>query len=254
MVGKKWLLGALLALVPSLCWAHFGMVIPSQSMADARHKTIELELSFSHPFAMQGMDLAKPEKFVVYKGDTSENLLPDLEQSALMGHKAWRTEYTFPRPGVYSFYMQPKPYWEPAEDCFIVHHTKTIVGAFGAESGWDEPLGLKTEIVPLSRPFGLYAGNVFQGQVLMDGKPVPHAEVEVEYYNQDQKAEAPSEYMITQVVRADANGVFTYAAPEEGWWGFAALQTADYTLQHDGEAKDVELGAVLWTRFQEWGD
>lgn len=254
MLGKKLLLGALFVLMPTLCWAHFGMVIPSQSMADAHHKTIELELSFSHPFAMQGMDLTKPEKFAVYKGDTQKNLLPDLEQISILGHKAWRTTYTFPRPGVYSFYMQPQPYWEPAEDCFIVHHTKTIVGAFGAESGWDEPLGLKTEIVPLSRPFGLYAGNVFQGQVRMDGEPVPHAEVEVEYYNQEREAEAPSEYMVTQVIKANANGVFTYAAPEDGWWGFAALQTADYTLPHQGEDKDVELGAVLWVRFQEWGD
>ena len=32
--------------------------------------------------------------------------------------------------------------------------------------------------------FGIqYAGNVFQGIVKLDGKPVPFAEVEVEYYN-----------------------------------------------------------------------
>jgi hypothetical protein len=32
--------------------------------------------------------------------------------------------------------------------------------------------------------------------------------------------------MITQVVKADANGVFTYGVPFAGWWGFAALNTA----------------------------
>mgnify|MGYP006280642715 FL=1 len=254
MLVRKLLLGVLFTLIPSVCLAHFGMVIPSKSMADAQHKSIELELSFSHPFEMQGMPLEKPEEFAVYKGGQAEDLLAELEQAKVMGHKAWETDYRFKRPGVYSFYMQPKPYWEPAEDCFIVHYTKTIVGAFGAESGWDEPVGLKTEIVPLSRPFGLYAGNVFQGQVLMDGEPVPYAEVEVEYYNEDKEAEAPSDYMITQVVKADSNGVFTYAAPEEGWWGFAALNTADYTLEHNGEDKDVELGAVLWVRFLEWKD
>lgn len=57
--------------------------------------------------------------------------------------------------------MEPKPYFEPAEDCYIIHYTKTVVSAFGLE-GWDRELGLKTEIVPLTRPFGLYAGNVFQ--------------------------------------------------------------------------------------------
>lgn len=71
--------------------------------------------------------------------------------------------------------MEPQPYWEPAEDCYIVHYTKAYVAAFGEEEGWDEPAGLKTEIVPLTRPFGNYAGNVFQGQVLLNGKPVPGA-------------------------------------------------------------------------------
>lgn len=138
---------------------------------------------------------------------------------------------------------------KPAEDCYIVHYTKAYVAAFGEEEGWDEPAGLKTEIVPLTRPFGNYAGNVFQGQVLLNGKPVPGADVEVELYNKDKKYEAPNEYMVTQVVKADANGVFTYAVPFAGWWGFAALNTADEKLDHDGTPKNVELGAVLWAEF-----
>ena len=114
-------------------------------------------------------------------------------------------------------------------------------------------MGLKTEIIPLTRPFGLYAGNVFQGVVLMDGKPVPHAEVEVEYYNRDKTAAAPTDYMVTQVVKADPNGVFTYAVPSSGWWGFAALNTAEEKMAHQGKEKDVEIGAVLWVEFHEWG-
>jgi len=110
---------------------------------------------------------------------------------------------------------------------------------------------LKTEIVPLSKPFGLYAGNVFQGIVKVDGKAVPHAEVEIEYYNQEKRYTAPTEYMITQTIKADQNGVFTYAAPRPGWWGFAALSTADYKLPHEGQDKDVEIGAVIWVYFHD---
>ena len=151
------------------------------------------------------------------------------------------------------FYMKPKPYWEPAEDCFIIHYTKTVVTAFGDDEGWDKEIGLKTEIVPLSKPFGLYAGNVFQGIVKLDGKAVPFAEVEVEYYNEDGKAKAPTDYMITQTVKADKNGVFTYAVPKAGWWGFAALNEADYQLKlKSGEKKSVELGAVIWIKFHDW--
>jgi len=48
--------------------------------------------------------------------------------------------------------------------------------------------------------------------------------------------------MITQTIKADENGVFTYAAPSSGWWGFAALNTADETMPFDGVEKAVELG------------
>ena len=58
--------------------------------------------------------------------------------------------------------------------------------------------------------------------------------------------------MVTQTIKADGNGVFTYAPPASGWWGFAALNTADYTIEHDGEDKDVEMGAVIWVYFHDW--
>ena len=105
---------------------------------------------------------------------------------------------------------------------------------------------------PLAKPYGLYTGNVFQGTVKIDGTPAPYAEVEVEHYNRDDKARAPAETMITQTIQADQNGVFTYAAPAPGWWGFAALSTANFKLQHGGEDKDVEIGAVIWVRFHDW--
>jgi len=76
--------------------------------------------------------------------------------------------------------------------------------------------------------------------------------VEIEYYNEDGKFQAPADYMVTQTTKADQNGVFTYAAPKAGWWGFAALSTADFKIKHDGEDKEVEIGAVIWVEFQEW--
>lgn len=233
--------------------AHFGMLIPSDSMIMPEEaRAVTLTASFSHPFEMKGMELVKPAEFKVWFDGSSQDLVERLEKTRVMDHTAWKSPYPIQRPGAYQFYMVPQPYWEPAEDCFIVHYTKTVVAAFGDDAGWDEELGLKTEIVPLSKPFGLYAGNVFQGIVKLDGQPVPYAEVEVEYYNQDKAATAPSDYMVTQTIKADADGVFTYAAPQPGWWGFAALNTSDETMQHDGKDKDIELGAVIWVKFQKW--
>ena len=233
--------------------AHFGMLIPSDTMVmqdDSR--TVHVTLSFSHPMEMVGMELKKPKVFAVSANGQKQDLLGQLEPAKVMDHGAWTAEYAIKRPGVYMFHMEPQPYWEPAEDCFIVHMTKTVVAAFGDDEGWDVELGLKTEIVLLSKPYGLYAGNVFQGIVKMNGKAIPYADVEVEYYNQERTAHAPTDYMVTQTIKADGNGVFTCAPPASGWWGFAALNTADYTIQHEGEDKDVEMGAVIWVYFHDW--
>jgi len=255
---KKWrivlmVFGAFLALTP-YAWAHFGMVIPSDNMVmQEDNRTVSVQLSFSHPMEMVGMELVRPKVFGVYFDGQDQNQLDALKPVKVMDHQGWQATYPIKRPGVYTFHMEPQPYWEPAEDCFIVHYTKTVVTAFGDDEGWGAEIGLPTEIVPLAKPFGLYAGNVFQGIVKLNGKPVPYAEVEVEYYNQDGKAQAPTEYMITQTIKADQNGVFTYAAPRAGWWGFAALNEANFKLKTtSGEEKGVELGAVIWVKFEEW--
>ena len=230
--------------------AHFGMLIPDREIvADQKEAAINLQLSFSHPMEGEGMTMEKPAAFFVAVDGERRDLAAALKPAQVFGKAAWSAAFTADKPGLFAFAMEPQPYWEPAEDCFIVHYAKTYVSVFGEEEGWDEPLGLKTEIVPLTRPFGNYAGNIFQGRVLLDGKPVPGAEVEVEFYNSEGRYEAPNEAMITQVVRADDNGVFSYVAPFAGWWGFAALNTAAEKMKHEGEDKDVELGAVLWTRF-----
>jgi cobalt/nickel transport protein len=198
--------------------AHFGMLIPSDNMVmQDENRTVNLQLSFSHPMEMVGMDLVKPKAVKVVTGGQQHDMLDALKSIRVMDNSAWGLDYQIKRPGVYNFYMEPQPYWEPVEDVFIIHYTKTVVTAFGNDEGWDKEIGLKTEIVPLSKPFGLYAGNVFQGIVKFDGKPVPYAEVEVEFYNKDKSAQAPTEYMVTQTIKADQNGVFTYAAPTAGW-------------------------------------
>jgi len=241
---------ALAAFVVLLCaplaQAHFGMVIPSTSTVVPPAKSVELTLAFAHPFEMTGMDLARPLEFGVHMDGKRTDLLGSLTPVKFLGKPAWKASYVFARPGVAVFSMVPAPYFEPAEDSFIQHVTKVYVAAMGEEDGWDEPVGLKAEIVPLTRPFGNYAGNVFQGQVLVEGKALAGAAVEVEFYNRDRKFVAPNEYFVTQVVKADERGIFTFACPRAGWWGFAALTEAREKIRKDGQDKPLELGAVLW--------
>lgn len=246
-------LATLLAATPAL--AHYGMIIPNDPMISQEDgRNVALTMSFSHPFELDGMILETPVSFSVTHEGTTTDLLGSLQSATVMDEQGYTLDYRLERPGTYVFSMEPQPYWEPAEDAFIIHYTKTYVTAYGDDEGWDTELGLKTEVVPLTKPFGLWEHNVFQGIIKLDGEPVPYAEVEVEFFNEGLAATVPDELMITQTVKADANGVFTYAPPAAGWWGFAALNTADYTINEEGsgEEKAVELGAVIWVHFEEW--
>lgn len=233
-------------------WSHFGVIIPSDDIVSQKDsKKISLQVKFIHPFEWQFMNMEKPKKFGVMAEGKNQDLLGDLKVKKFKNFTFWEASYSIKEPGNHIFYVEPAPYWESAEEKFIVHYTKVVVNALGKEEGWDREIGLKTEIVPLTRPFGLWAGNVFQGIVKVDGKPVPNAEVEIEYYNPNAKIKAPDEPFITQVIKADSNGVFTYAMPKAGWWGFAALNTAEYKLKKDGKDYPVELGAVIWVKTRE---
>jgi len=229
--------------------AHFGMVIPSDDMVTkSDKKNISVRLQFIHPMEGDYMNMEKPVQFGVVERGEKKDLLKTLKEKKVKDSSTWETVYKVKRPGDLVFYAEPEPYWEPAEDCFIVHYTKVIVNALGMEEGWDEEIGLKTEIVPLTRPYGLWAGNVFQGIVKVKGKAVPYAEIEVEYYNETGEINCPADPMITQVIKADSHGVFTYAMPVAGWWGFAALNEDSEKMEHNGEEKSVEIGAVIWIK------
>jgi cobalt/nickel transport protein len=234
--------------------AHFGMILPDKSMVmQGDNQNLELTLAFCHPFEQNGMNMAKPKKFGLMVNKKKTDLLGTLQETKVLDKQAWKTTYALKRPGVYAFYFDPTPYWEPAENKYIIHQTKTYVAAFGAEEGWDEEVGLKAEIVPLTRPFGLYAGNVFQGIVKFKGKPVANADVEVELWNPGKKVTAPNDYFVTQVMKTDKNGVFTFAPPQAGWWGFSALNVEKKAIKHtDGTKKDAEYGAVMWVQFTDW--
>lgn len=245
-----------LALVsmPFAANAHFQMIVPDDDMVNqSESRQLNMNLLFWHPLEGIGMNMDKPIQFGVSIADKKQDLTANLVEAKTEDHSGrkfntFTTSYELKTPGDHVFYVEPQPYWEETEEAFIVHYTKVVVNAFGLEEGWDKEIGLKTEIIPLTRPYGLWSGNVFQGVVKVNGRPVPFSTVEVEYYNRDGSVTPPADPMITQVIKSDANGVFTYAMPWEGWWGFAALNTDDKTMQRNGKDYPVELGAVIWVR------
>lgn len=241
---------AALCLAAPACWSHFLTLIPSTDMVTAEDsKVVNLDIIFTHPME-QGpvMEMGKPKRFGVLVGGEKTDLMETLEVRRVDGKTAYTSSYRIKAPGDYIFFIEPLPYWEPAEEKMIIHYTKVVVDAFDEEEGWDALVGFPVEIEPLVRPYGLWTGNVFRGIVKKRGKPVPFAEVEVEYWNED-RVKIPADPFVTQVIKADRNGVFSYAMPRAGWWAFAALIDGDEKMENpDGEKVDVEWGALIWVK------
>jgi len=241
----------LIGLLVGVADAHFLLLVPSADVVDAANgRSVELSVEFTHP--MEGgpvMEMARPRQFGMLVAGERHDLLDNLMPRKVDGKTAYTATARLIRPGDHVFYLEPAPYWEPAERKMIVHYAKVVVDFLGAETGWDATVGFPVEIEPLVRPYGLWTGNTFRGIVKHDGRPVPFAEIEVEYYNEGGLVQVPNDAFITQVVKTDAAGVFSYTMPRAGWWGFAALIDGHQKMNNpNGEPVDVELGGLIWVK------
>jgi cobalt/nickel transport protein len=242
-----------LAGATSPAFAHFQEIIPSADVLP-EGGAVTVDLVFTHPVERAPvMEMKKPVRVGVLQGGETSDLLAGLAEKPVSGRSAWSLTHELTTPGAAIFYVEPQPYWEPAEGKFIVHFAKVVVDSYASGEGWDALVGLPVEIRPLTRPTGLWTGNVFTGIVLKGGAPVPFAEIEVEFIN-DGSVTPPNDAFVTQVIKADANGTFTYAMPRQGWWGFAALLAGDRPMvSPDGKQVPVEEGALIWVRTTDMG-
>ena len=259
--------------LPAAALAHFQLLYTPQAALN-ESSAIPLALVFSHPFDNgYTMDMGEPESFyvVAQRGADFEpvttDLMTSLQPVEWSGGTNSGSAYIANPPrrvtrslGDYTYVLQPAPYYEAQEDKYIQQITKTVVNVGGIPGNWDQPLGLAVEIVPLDKPYANWVGGVFRGIVTADGKPVPFAEVEIEYLNHEPdidqrrfapqgKVTAPQQSFITMSIRADSNGQVTIGLPKAGWWGICALDLDGDALQHDG--RELSLDAVLWIQALE---
>ena len=231
--------------------AHFQVLLPSTDVVEDKDaRTVDLDLRFTHPME-QGptMNMARPRQIAVLVGGKRIDLAGRLKPRKVDGKSAFTCTLPVSTPGDYVVYLEPEPYWEAAEQKMIVHYSKVVIDVLGAEKGWDALVGLPVEIEPLVRPYGLWTGNTFSGIVRYHGKPVPNVRVEVEYFNEGRRVKPPRDAFVTQVVKTDPNGVFSYTMPRAGWWGFAALITGEEKMKSpEGKPVEVELGGLMWVK------
>lgn len=240
--------------------AHFQMVYTPDLLLDRGGK-ITLKTPFTHPAASgHVMSVEQPEAFYQIRKGKKTDLLPALKaidwSSAANTGPAYEAEARLRGLGDNIFVYKAAPYLEKAEDKYIQQITKTIVNVGSLPTQWHEEFGLEAEIVPLTKPYAIYEGGTFTGVVKSEGKPVPFAEIEVEYinYEPDQLANKfsttptinqPAEAFVTMTFYADANGSFTFGIPKAGQWGFCALGVGP-VKEHKG--KELSQDAVIWVQ------
>ncbi len=249
-----------LAATSSSAFAHFQMVYTPESALE-KGQEINLKIVFTHPFeAGHTMDMGKPEGFIVLHkekvSDLANTLKPITWTSLTNSGKAYETSYKLRGMGDWVFGFSPAPYYEANEDAYIQQFTKTVINVAGAPTDWESDLGLPAEITPLDKPYGLWTGNVFRGIVKCKGKPVPFAEIEVEFLNHKPEmkankfakaaaAEAPQDAFVTQTIKANEKGEFAYGIPKAGWWGFAALGVGP---KDSYKGKELSQDAIIWVQ------
>ncbi|MDU8927544.1 DUF4198 domain-containing protein [Alisedimentitalea sp. MJ-SS2] len=255
------LLAAALAL-PQAVHAHFQLIYTPENQIE-RAGNVPLKLIFWHPFENGAvMEMGMPGAVWVLHRGKRIDLAPSLKAFSFQGAENAATAYDavlpVKRAGDYVVAVEPAPYFEAAEDKFIQQFAKAYVNRAGMPTDWEDELGLPAEILPLSKPYNLIAGSSFTGRVVLNGEPVPYAEIEVEYIAAEPDMATNSAGSATTgampggavVVRSDASGYFTFAIPRAGHWGFAALDL-DEGASHEG--KPLSKDAVIWVRAYDMG-
>jgi uncharacterized GH25 family protein len=246
---------------------HYHMLLPSAASAK-RGEKVTLTYQFGHPFEHQLFDAAAPEKLLVVTPDgTKTDLTKQLEKVSLEGEKGkkvagYRLDYRPTRRGDHVFVVvSARVYMEEEKD--YVQDTVKVVLHVQAQKSWDADGGLM-ELLPLTRPYGLTPGLVFQAEMpdrlpmrstVPPGAMAPHpfalALAEVERYNAAPPAKLPPDEQITRTLKLDRQGKLVTTLPEAGWW--AVTVTSPHSRKHRAGDKDFPLRfrSTLWVYVDE---
>lgn len=135
--------------------------------------------------------------------------------------------------------------WTEHDSTFAETTVRTLVHQ-GLSRGWETPLGLPLEIVPLNRPYGLLSGDAFRFELLHDGEPLADAIIYAEkYYDPPMKKPYPSEALMTRTARTDRNGIAMVTLNSPGWWVLFALHELE-EMEEGGRSGVATLQDAVW--------
>jgi cobalt/nickel transport protein len=229
--------------------AHYGILLP-QNWSAERDREVMVTFQWGHPFEHEISDATRPEAVALLLPDGSQkDLTKNLTQittpaGADKKVTAYSIRFTPTQRGDHVVVVTGAPLWMESEGEFWQDTVRVTVHV-AAQKGWDATVGKGFEMAPLTRPYGLRAGLVFQAQALFDGKPVAKSIVEVERYNATPPKELPPDEQITRVCKTDDRGTATCTLDAPGWWCITARRDGG-TREREGKAYPVRQRATLW--------
>ena len=177
----------------ALCWqavavAHYHMLFPARASA-VTDKPVSFVFQFGHPFEHELFDTSVPDKVIVSTPDRQVTALTGtLRKIMVKGADqkdvaAYTFSFTPEKRGDYTCLAYAAPLWMEHEKQFLQDTVKVVLHV-QTQTNWDVATG-GFEVVPLTRPYGLEPGMVFQGEIMNEGKPLAGMMVEVETLQPD---------------------------------------------------------------------
>jgi cobalt/nickel transport protein len=241
--------------------AHYNMLLPDKHSVK-KDEAVTLTYQWGHPFEHQLFDAPAPEKLTVLAPDgKATDLTKSLGKTtvpAVEGKKvtAYQLKFTPDQRGDYVFVLETPPIWMEEEEEFFQDTVKVVLHV-QAQKGWDnESKSERLELTPLTRPYGLEPGMVFQVTTLPPprrGGPLEDVRgtlVEVERYNTTTPKALPPDEHITRAVKTDPVGVATCTLTDAGWWAITAIHPGGQR-ERDGKNYRVLHRATLWVFVDE---
>ncbi len=192
---------AFLSLFAASSGAHFNMLLPQKASAK-KGEALTLTYQWGHPFEHQLFDAPHPQSLIVLAPDGKKTAFTDklAKTTRPAGAKevtAYQLRFTPRQRGDYVFVLQTPAIWME-EDGEFLQDTVKVVLHVQVQKGWDARSREELEFVPLTRPYGLRPGMVFQTRIVA-GSVMPLADslVEVERYNAAPPKELPPDEHIT---------------------------------------------------------
>jgi uncharacterized GH25 family protein len=243
--------------------AHYNMLLLASPSAK-KGEPVSLVYQWGHPFEHQLFDAPAPKSLVALTPDGKKaDLTGKLEKVILLGEKgkkvrAHRLRYAPALRGDHVFVLETPPIWLEEDQAFVQDTVKVVLHV-QAQKGWDAASRPDFEFVPLTRPYGLEPGMVFQARINRPpsktpdlGRPLPlrGALVEVERYNATPPTELPPDEQMTRAAKTDPNGVVTATLTDAGWWCLTASRDAG-TRERGGKTFPLRRRCTFWVHVAE---